>query len=51
MIQSSDGDYHLIYTYAGRSMIKYLHLPKQWMHDEVAKVREAGAIAGNGHRW
>jgi predicted neuraminidase len=50
MIQSSDGDYHLIYTYAGRSMIKYLHLPKQWVHDEVAKVRDAGAIAGIDHR-
>src|ERR1700751_4496126 len=38
VIQSSDGDYHLIYTYAGRSKIKYLHLPKQWIHDEVAKA-------------
>jgi predicted neuraminidase len=51
VIQSSDGDYHLIYTYAGRSRIKYLHLPKQWIHDEVAKVRDAGAIAGNDQRW
>jgi predicted neuraminidase len=47
VIQSSDGDYHLIYTYAGRSMIKYLHLPKQWIHAEVAKVRDAG----DDHRW
>ena len=38
VIRSSDGDFHLIYTYAGRSMIKYLHLPKQWIHDAVAKV-------------
>ena len=38
VIRSSDGDYHVIYTYAGRSMIKYLHLPKDWIHDEVAKV-------------
>jgi predicted neuraminidase len=51
VIQSSDGDYHLIYTYAGRSMIKYLHLPKQRIHDEVAKVRAAGSIAGNDRRW
>ena len=41
VIRSSDGDYHMIYTYAGRSMIKYLRLPKQWIHDEVAKVRGA----------
>jgi predicted neuraminidase len=51
VIRSSDGDYHLIYTYAGRSMIKYLHLPKQWIYDEVARVREAGSIAGNDRHW
>jgi predicted neuraminidase len=51
VIQSSDGDYHLIYTYAGRSMIKYLHLSKQWIHHEVAKVHDAGTIAGNDHHW
>jgi hypothetical protein len=39
VIQSSDGDYHLIYTYASREMIKYLHLPKQWLQQEIAKVR------------
>jgi predicted neuraminidase len=39
VIQSSDGDYHLIYTYAGRSMIKYLHLPKPWLQQQIAKVR------------
>ena len=39
VIQSSDGDYHLIYTYASRAMIKYLHLPKQWLQQEIAKVR------------
>ena len=39
VIQSSDGDYHLIYTYASRAMIKYLHLPKQWVQQEIAKVR------------
>jgi predicted neuraminidase len=43
VIRSSDGDYHLIYTYAGRSMIKYLHLPKQWIHDEIAKLRFANS--------
>jgi predicted neuraminidase len=48
VIQSSDGDYHLIYTYAGRSMIKYLHLPKQWIHDEVAKVRGASGTYPEG---
>jgi hypothetical protein len=32
-------------------MIKYLHLPKQRIHDEVAKVRAAGSIAGNDRRW
>jgi predicted neuraminidase len=42
VIQSSDGDYHLIYTYASREMIKYLHLPKQWLQQEIAKVRPAG---------
>ena len=51
LIRSSDGDYHLIYTYAGRSMIKYLHLPKQWIHDEVARVRAVASIAGNDRRW
>ncbi|MBV9873846.1 MAG: exo-alpha-sialidase [Verrucomicrobia bacterium] len=50
VIQSSDGDYHLIYTYAGRSRIKYLHLPQQWVHAEIAKVRDASAIAGNDYR-
>jgi predicted neuraminidase len=43
LIRSSDGDYHLVYTYGGRSMIKYLHLPQKWIHDEVAKVRAAGS--------
>jgi predicted neuraminidase len=43
VIRSSDGDYHLIYTYAGRSMIKYLHLPKRWIHDEIARVRHWSA--------
>jgi predicted neuraminidase len=42
VIQASDGDYHLIYTYASREMIKYLHLPKQWLQQEIAKVRVAG---------
>jgi predicted neuraminidase len=39
VIRSSDGEYHLIYTYAGRSMIKYLHLPKEWIRDEVARLK------------
>jgi predicted neuraminidase len=43
VIRSSDGDYHLIYTYAGRSMIKYLHLPKDWIRNEVARVRFANS--------
>jgi predicted neuraminidase len=43
LIRSSDGDYHLVYTYGGRSMIKYLHLPQKWIHDEVATVRAAGS--------
>ena len=51
LIRSNDGDYHLIYTYAGRSMIKYRHLPKQWIHDEVARVRAIGSIAGNDGNW
>jgi len=39
VIRSSDGDYHLIYTYGGRSMIKYVHLPKDWIRNGVARVR------------
>jgi predicted neuraminidase len=52
VIRSGDGDYHLIYTYAGRSMIKYLHLPKEWLQHEIAKVREiAGGSSGKDRRW
>jgi predicted neuraminidase len=39
VIRSSDGDYHLIYTYAGRSMIKYVHLPKDWVRNSVARLK------------
>ena len=45
VIRSSDGDYHLIYTYAGRSMIRYVYLPKDWIHEAVAKVLSKSVIS------
>jgi len=44
LVQSSDGDYHLIYTYAGRSMIKYLHLPQHWIRGLIAE--RSGEFSG-----
>jgi predicted neuraminidase len=36
IVRSADGDFHLIYTYGGRSLIKYVHLPKDWVQQRIA---------------
>ena len=36
IVRSADGDFHLIYTYGGRSLIKYVHLPREWVRQRIA---------------
>ena len=36
IVRSSDGDFHLIYTYGGRSLIKYVRLPREWVRQRIA---------------
>jgi hypothetical protein len=36
IVRSADGDFHLIYTYGGRSLIKYVHLPREWVQQRIA---------------